>query len=99
MAELFKLERQGDVWNGKISAQATLFGNDAEAIARLWQAQSFVDDSLACHNPGYAIKFTITAKSSSMRLSAGTAVTSSSLCRRLKNGLGSMASRPKEANS
>jgi hypothetical protein len=56
-AELFRLAKNGDVWNGEFAAQAILAGDDAKAAAQLWRAQSFSDDSPICHNPGFAIKF------------------------------------------
>lgn len=56
-AELFKLKKHGDVWNGEIEREASLVGSEAQDVARLWRAQSFSFDSPICHNPGYAIKF------------------------------------------
>jgi len=56
-AELFKLKKHGDLWNGEIERDTILVGNEAQDVARLWRAQSFSSDSPICHNPGYAIKF------------------------------------------
>jgi len=56
-AELFKLTKHGDLWNGEIERETILVENEAQDVARLWRAQSFSTDSPICHNPGYAIKF------------------------------------------
>ena len=56
-ADLFKLKKHGDVWNGEIERETSLVGNEAQVVARLWRGQSFSSDSPVCHNPGYAIKF------------------------------------------
>jgi hypothetical protein len=55
--ELFQLEKKGDLWTGKYTAQKTLIGPATELVAQLWRNQSFADDSPICHNPGYEIKF------------------------------------------
>jgi len=56
-AELFKLKKHGDLWNGEIDREVSLVGDEAQDVARLWRAQSYSSDSPICHNPGYAIKF------------------------------------------
>ena len=56
-AELFKLKKHGDLWNGEIDREVSLVGDEAQDVARFWRAQSYSSDSPICHNPGYAIKF------------------------------------------
>lgn len=55
--ELFKLEKNGDLWTGKFTAQKALNGAAAKQVAQLWRTQSYSGNDVICHNPGYAIKF------------------------------------------
>lgn len=55
--ELFKLKREGDLWNGDIESSQTVEGPEAQKIASLWRTQTFLPYSATCHLPGYALKF------------------------------------------
>ena len=55
--ELLKLKTQGDLWQGEVEAAKIVEGAEAQRLASLWRAQTYLPDSAICHNPGYGIKF------------------------------------------
>jgi hypothetical protein len=61
--ELIKLKVKGDLWDGSsIEGKQVIEGKRAEEIATLWRTQDYEYDTIACHLPAYAIKFTSKGK-------------------------------------